>query len=306
MASRTTVCPSCQEAVPSGRLSCPSCGVLLASVAGAPSPRRTRKPPAAEPADAVAPVESAPKPAGAYVPPTASSGPFLLPARAWAGITSASPRPMAGLGLGARPMATAGGAVASMSGASAGGILVKVPTRPPAAPAARLPAVTPAPQPGPTTATAAAHGVTDEADEGDAVEAGWLEAAAGWLMIIGSAVAILGFLLPWSRSVIGSTGVGSYFDTWGIANPSHVLVVLALAAALGLAIVANPIPTWIRTCAVGLALGGLLLGLTWPYLFGPLGAGPGVLAILVGGVMLAIAGILDLVEARHGPADPLV
>ena len=119
-------------------------------------------------------------------------------------------------------------------------------------------------------------------------------------------MAILGFLLPWSRTVIGAEGAGSYFDTWGIANPSHVLVVLGLAAALGLAIVANPIPTWVRTCAVGLALGGLLVGLTWPYLFGPLGAGPGVLAILVGGVMLAVAGILDLVEARHAPADPLV
>jgi hypothetical protein len=131
------------------------------------------------------------------------------------------------------------------------------------------------------------------------LEAGWLEAAAGWLMIIGSAVAMLGFLLPWSRSVIGSQGTGTYFDTWGIANPSHVLVVLALAATLGLAIVANPIPTWIRTCCVGLILGGLLVGLTWPYLFGPLGAGPGVLAIIIGGVMLSVAGFLDLVEGRH-------
>jgi hypothetical protein len=293
MASRTTICPSCQEAVPGGRLSCPSCGLLLASVAGAPPRRRTRKPTAPEPVAAVA---SEPKPAGAYVPPTTSPGPFLLPARAWAGITSASPRPMAGLGLGARPMATAGGA-GSMSSGSTGGILVKVPTRPPTAPAPRPAAAAPAPQPATTNAPDVPH---------DAGEATWIEAAAGWLMIIGSAVAILGFLLPWSRTVIGAEGAGSYFDTWGIANPSHVLVVLALAAALGLAIVANPIPTWIRTCAVGLVLGGLLVGLTWPYLFGPLGAGPGVLAILVGGVMLAVAGILDLVEARHAQTDPLV
>ena len=64
---------------------------------------------------------------------------------------------------------------------------------------------------------------------------------------------------------------------------SHLLVVLALLAALGLAIVANPLPTWIRTCAVASLLGGVLVGLTWPYLLGPLGAGPGVMAILVGG-----------------------
>jgi hypothetical protein len=120
-------------------------------------------------------------------------------------------------------------------------------------------------------------------------------------MIIGSAVAMLGFLLPWSRTVIGAEGAGTYFDTWGIANPSHLLVELSLAAVLGLAIVANPIPTWIRTCCAGLVLGGLLVGLAWPYLLGPLGAGPGVLAILVGGVLLGAAGVLDLVEARHVP-----
>jgi hypothetical protein len=53
-------------------------------------------------------------------------------------------------------------------------------------------------------------------------------------------------------------------------------------------------------------LGGILVGLTWPYLFGPLGAGPGVTAILVGGVMLGVAGCLDLVEARHAVAEPSV
>jgi hypothetical protein len=143
-------------------------------------------------------------------------------------------------------------------------------------------------------------------DTPPAVEPTWLEATAGWLMIIGSAVAILGFLLPWSHTVIGAEGVGSYFDTWGMANASHLLVVLALLAALGLAIVANPLPTWIRTCAVGLLLGGLLVGLTWPYLIGPLGAGPGVMAILVGGLMLVFAGLLDLVEARHATSVPVV
>jgi hypothetical protein len=139
-----------------------------------------------------------------------------------------------------------------------------------------------------------------------AVEPTWLEATAGWLMIIGSAVAILGFLLPWSQTVIGAEGVGSYFDTWGMANASHLLVVLALLAALGLAIVANPLPTWIRTCAVGLLVGGLLVGLTWPYLFGPLGAGPGVMSIMVGGLMLSMAGLLDLIEARHATSEPVV
>ena len=285
--------------MPSGRLSCPSCGLLLASVAGATAPRRARKtataaPPAAAPEGVpLQPVASAP--VGAYVPPAPQApGPFLLPARAWAGITSASPRPMAGLGLSARPMAMAGSASGMTATTTMRPLLRKVPTRPP------------------TDTHGTPSGRTDgeAADAADATpdafEASWLEAAAGWLMIIGSAIAILGFLLPWSRSVIGAQGVGSFFDAWGIANPSHVLVVLALAAALGLAIVANPIPTWIRTCAVGLALGGLLVGLTWPYVLGPLGAGPGVLAALVGGGMLGVAGILDLIEARHVSEEPPV
>ena len=296
MATHTSVCPACQEAVPSGRLSCPLCGLLLASVAGASPRRQTRQPTtAAAEAEAQATVpDRPPVAAGAYVPPSPpSSAPFLLPARAWAGITSASPRPTGGLGMSARPMAIAGAGAGSngmVATNSRGPLLVKVLTAPPAGMVAAQPA----------DHARAADDATTSTEE-DA--AGWLEAAAGWLMVIGSAVAILGFLLPWSRTVIGSEGAGTYFDTWGIANPSHVMVVLALAAVLALAIVANPIPTWIRTCAVGLAVGGVLVGLTWPYLFGPLGAGPGVLAILVGGVMLGVAGVLDLVEARHAPTE---
>ena len=329
MATRTTTCPGCHEAVPNGRLSCPACGLLLASVAGAPR-RRTKKATDAAPAPGagvaaaipVVPVVAAapprpqiaterpaatsadprgavdgsravderrPAPAGAYVPRgSATSAPFLLPARAWAGITSAAPRPMAGFGVVAtRP------ALAAASAGSASAYAV--------APAGAM-----SPRAVRTDGPIQAASATSTDALADDVEASWLEAAAGWLMIIGSAVAMLGFLLPWSRTVIGAEGVGTYFDSWGIANPSHILVVLALAAALGLAIVANPIPSWIRTCCVGLAMGGLLVGLSWPYFLGPLGAGPGVVAVLVGGIMLGAAGVLDLVEARHAPTDPAV
>jgi hypothetical protein len=273
MATRSTVCPTCGGAVPRGRLSCPACGVLLASIAG-PSrgSKSTKSPVPAVEAAAPDPVPATAA-AGAYIPPSATPPAQLLQARAWAGLTSVAPRPMA--------VATAGAMPAG--GFSGGGPVATVaPVRADAAPASRDVVAAPA------------------------VEPSWLEATAGWLTIIGSAVAILGFLLPWSRTVIGAENVGSYFDTWGMANASHVLVVLALLAALGLAIVANPVPTWIRTCAAGLILGGLLVGLTWPYLMGPLGAGPGVMAILIGGVMLAVAGVVDLVEARHAASGPIV
>ena len=239
MAIRTSVCPGCLEAVSSDRLSCPSCGRVLASM--------------------TQPGEPAPA-AGAYVPPTATSPAARpLPARPWVGVTAAAP-----LAMVAPPMPQ----TPALAGASAVG-------HPPVA-AMTLPSL-------PSVA----------------LEAGWRATVAVWLMVIGSALAILGFLLPWSRTVIGAEGAGTYFDTWGIANPSHFLIVLTLAVTLGLAILVNPIPSWIRTCCVGLALGGLLVGLTWPYLLGPLGAGPGVLAILVGGVIMSVAGVLDLVEARH-------
>ena len=220
--------------------------------------------------EVAAPASVAP-PAGAYIPPSPAPPAHLLPARAWAGLTSVGPRPMATATAGA--MSGGGGTVALANPVQAA----------------------------PSTSTA-----TDDDDAARSDEATWMEATAGWLMIIGSAVATLGFLLPWSQTVIGAEGVGTYFDTWGMASPSHLLVVLALLAVLGLAIVANPIPGWIRTCAAGLVLGGILVGLTWPYLFGPLGAGPGVMAILVGGVMLVAAGMLDLVEARHAVSEPSV
>ena len=261
MATRTNVCPGCREAVPSGRLSCPSCGRVLASIAQAGEP-------APEIVDALA-ADVGPPPismagempaAGAYVPPApTSTAARPLPARAWVGVTSAATSPKATSPMPQTPALAAASAVG----------------QPPVA-TMTLPSV-------PSLA----------------FEAGWQATVAGWLMVIGSALAILGFLLPWSRTVIGAEGAGTYFDTWGIANPSHVLVVLGLAVTLGLAVLVNPIPTWIRTCCVGLALSGLLVGLTWPYLLGPLGGGPGVLAILVGGVILGVAGVFDLVAARH-------
>ena len=266
MATRSTVCPGCHGTVPRGRPSCPSCGLLLTPVAGPSRGSKARATPAHVVTEASEAETRAATPTAGAYIPPAASPPPQV----------LQPRSWAGLtSVAPRPMAVA------TAGAMSPGAM--------------------------TGSTAAmARPVAGAATMHPADEPTWLEATAGWLTIIGSAVAILGFLLPWSQTVIGAESAGSYFDSWGMANPSHLLVVLALLAVLGLAIVANPIPTWIRTCAAGLILGGLLVGLTWPYLIGPLGAGPGVMAILVGGVMLVIAGILDLVEARHAESGPVV
>jgi hypothetical protein len=81
---------------------------------------------------------------------------------------------------------------------------------------------------------------------------------------------------------------------------------LAILAILVLAVVRNPIPTWIRTGLAGLGVGALLLGLTWPYLLGPLDAAPGVLIAAIGAIALIGSGLLALVTDRHAEADRAV
>ena len=123
-----------------------------------------------------------------------------------------------------------------------------------------------------------------------------------WLSVAGSAFAAVGFLLPWGQVVIGSADTG-YFGRWGIAGPWHLLVALAILANLGLALIDNKIPVWIRTGITGLGLGALLLGLVWPYLTLPsLGAGPGAVIAAIGAAGLVVSGILALVADRHAEA----
>ena len=71
-------------------------------------------------------------------------------------------------------------------------------------------------------------------------------------MIVGAAMAILGFLLPWSRVVIGSRHLGGYFDSWGLASPTHVVVLLGVLAVLALGIMRTTVPAWLRTGVLGL------------------------------------------------------
>ena len=129
---------------------------------------------------------------------------------------------------------------------------------------------------------------------------------AGWFVVVGSTMSLLGFLLPWSRVVIGARTNGGYFDGWGLANPTHIFVFMGLLAVLALAIRRRPVPAWISSGVLGLAFGGLLIGLAWPYLVGPLGADVGLTLITLGGVALLIGGVVALWATRHVGAEPLV
>jgi hypothetical protein len=126
----------------------------------------------------------------------------------------------------------------------------------------------------------------------------------GWLIAAGSAAAIAGFLLPWSRMIPGQGGFG-YLDTWGLASPSRVLLLLFTVVALALAILPNRAPAWLRTGVAGLVLGGLLLGIVWPYVLDGASA-IGTLAEAAAALLLIIGGLLAVRPQRHAEDDPAV
>ena len=79
--------------------------------------------------------------------------------------------------------------------------------------------------------------------------------------------------------------VGGYFDGWGLASPTHLFVFVGLLAVLALAI-RRTRPGLDLVGDLGFVFGGLLLGLAWPYLVGPLGADVGLTMTTLGGVAL--------------------
>ncbi len=138
------------------------------------------------------------------------------------------------------------------------------------------------------------------------IDAGKAAEFVGWLAIGGAALALVGFLLPWSSiAVIGADGVG-YFDRWGLAGPWHIVLVIALVAILVAAVLRERVPMWLGTGLPGIAVGALLIGLVWPYGIGPLGGALGAVAVALGALMLIGAGIAAIVVDRHVLADRAV
>jgi hypothetical protein len=299
--TKTIECVECGQPVRNGRLSCPACGALLAAVSrstrtGAPAgDPPTEDPPAqslaAAPAYLIEPVERSDiDPATddwqAPWPPLQASEPTLVARRyGWGASTdaqgprSAAPPPGAYLPPNLAPQTTTAGA-------------------------AGLPPATPVTGAGLEAASSA--GSRASAGVAPGVDAARLLEIAGWFVVVGSAMAILGFLLPWSVAVIGARSSGGYLDGWGLANPNHILVLVGLLGVLLLGVVQTWVPEWFRTGVLGLGLGGLLIGLTWPYVLGPLGADIGVLVTGLGGLALLVGGGVASWATRHAGADPVV
>jgi hypothetical protein len=315
MAIKTIDCVECGESVPYGRLSCPACGSLLASVAGARRPTvRTTKAVQVATADdeapevAAAPVVTAePAAAAEPLPSRPVIGPLLAPepieteGTLWPPLLEPAPT------LSPRPY-------------QAVEVEHHVPhdTMPTQPSAYRPSTYSPTDGPDWSDATAAGGAAATAATATDAAAAtgkstgsSMIDPArfaeiATWFAIVGAAMAVLGFLLPWSRVVIGASGVGGYFDGWGLASPTHVFVVLGLLAVLAVEILRAPVPTWLRTGIPGLVLGGLIIGLVWPYVVGRLGADIGVLVAGLGGLALIIGGSVASWATRHGEVEQAV
>ena len=362
MTTKTIECIECGESVPYGRLSCPSCGMLLASVSGqrARAVEITEVPAAVEPTpDDDAPlslaVEDEPPAVDAAAVPVAAAKPAAKPAAARASISrrggaaalsAASAEPAAAT---AKPVAkppvieplfavepdpepksdeapTAWAPIEepavpvlvarpyTRSSADSGpGILASLPSayRPStlsiaaaatgggASWSAAAGSAPSAPYPATTDAAGTAGGASTK----DVVDVARFAEISGWFVVVGASMSILGFLLPWSVTVIGSRSFGGYFGSWGLASPTHVLVLLGLLALLALGVLHTPVPEWIKTGILGLAMGGLLIGLVWPYVVGPLGADVGVLITALGGILLVIGGAVASWATRHVEAD---
>lgn len=321
--TQTIVCNACSEVVPYGRLSCPNCGEMLASVAG------TRRAEARAATATATPdvLHDAPSASGAGAAPAVDveadvvPPPIIVGGARWDASDAGFDALLAGSAAASTAAPPVGGSVTPSAPSPTPGAYVPPPPVIAAAPppVAGYPAGPSAParawggRGASETSSAGASG--DGAATGDAASSGDVAALLGgaratefvrWLTVAGAALVIAGMILPWSSlTVIGAEGVG-YFDRWGLAGPGHLLVVVAVLALLAGALMRDRVPAWLGIGLPGLGIGGLLLGLTWPYLIGPLGGQLGAFAVALGAILLMAAGVAALVVDRHERGDRVV
>jgi hypothetical protein len=319
--------------VSGGRLSCPSCGTMVATGSGASQapkspPARTSasrpQPGPTGPSPAPSAEIVGPAPANAFGQAPVPEPPLIRPSRTGSILSQLEarrPSSLPDVAPSVRPisppipgayLAPSAAFVAPTPGArpvrvdessflrSTGGYTASAAAAP--APVALAPALaTPAATSAPPAATPVAASSARAA-----ISVSVPIELPGWLAIAGSAIAAVSFLMPWSRDgVIGAVGSG-YFDRWGLANPGYLPLALIAVALLVLNGVPNPIPAWIRAGIAPLLVGGVLFGLDWAYQTRPYSDGLGVSLLLVGALVLIVGGILGVRPARHQAPPPLV
>lgn len=306
MSSRTITCPECGGTVPPRSLSCPACGAMLASVSGGAA-RATAGVLVAVAADQAGGADpSAMAPARIQTQTLPDAGPEDAPAP-----TPAADRgpavPLAPSSIRqtqvevSAPMdAAPSAAMAAALTAAEGGYL---PPGTPAPVALPGPIVAEPVAPAQSPATAVPDTTVGEPGTPATLDLARLDHALGYAAAAGSGLIAFGMLMPWSQVVIGASGVEGLFNTWGLAGPGHVLVLLGAVALLLVSVLPNRIPVAIRSGSAGLMLGAFSLGLAWPYVVGPLGAGIGVLVVTVGAIVLTATGLASAWRERHAAEE---
>lgn len=293
----TFACGACAAVVPPGRLACPSCGELLASVAGrvavtrslverprdddAPGPPRADA--GMDPAAGRVISTTADAPA-APIPPTGS----FRPGTAFAS-TSAQPpiEPDAPPTVGPAPAVSAAPPGPSWPSRPATRSLEDAQ----AAALARWAAVT-----GAASAPAdpsVAGTATRDAERRDGLPALSVPVAER-LVALAAGIVAVAFLLPWGDLVIGAVIIGEPWHRLGILAAWHWLAWLAALPVILLAIAAERVPPWLRLGVVPIAYGGLVVGLAWPYVLGPIGGAPAPLVAVAASLALVVVGALSV------------
>jgi len=109
--------------------------------------------------------------------------------------------------------------------------------------------------------------------------------AVGWLVVIGTWVSAVAFLLPWASA----SGLG-YLESWGLYKPSHVLAFFLVVIIALLAILPFRIPPLVRLGLAPLLLGAFELGLFWEWV-GSQSLGIGIWTLIVGAVLCVVGGV---------------
>ncbi len=289
--AHSVVCPECGSPVARGRLSCISCGTLLAAVAG--GPRRAvvasagaAAVPTGAPPTSPAPAELEAGPDAGPAPATSTDRPVLAPSATFATggarpVPSSSPTwPAAPAG----PTASAFPPASPPDSAAVPGVA--------AGPNGRAPGGAEAPDQGRSPVSTALDRLPRELPSG--------------MALVGSALAIASFLLPFATDgVLGTSGIG-YFGNWGFGNPGYLLLVLAALAVVAVDLFPERSPAWIRSGLLPLLVGAVLLGVAFTYFARPFGGGTGVTVLLLGAIVMLGGGLVGLVVERHATPPPSV
>lgn len=332
----TIDCASCGSAVPPGRLACPACGELLASVSGrvvAPRVVVREADPVPEPAPFLEPdlepefafeasSSGGAEPHGGFDPPLAKP-PAAKPPAADPSAAAVLTAPVLASAPDAEPPASP---IAPSASFRPGAPFTAATDLPPIDPDEPVPASWPgrpdpsAPRLEDVQAAAAARSAgvaasaasTPSSDPvASATPAGTGARAPGVvpplpvplgerLVAIAAGVVAVAFLLPWGDIVIGAAVVGEPWQRLGILASWHWLAWLGALPVILLATAAPAVPAWLRLGVVPIAYGGLVIGLVWPYVLGPIGGAPAPIVAAVVSLVLIALGALG-VRPAPGP-----